>query len=131
MGFQSPGSPNFGNFGICNLEVLRKNDIWVQAPCTCTKNTIRRKVVASLSIDRGEPCEFVFARGESVHQKCPNYALTILLFGFCRSVWIIDSLVTCPSPHPKALACSSTSEVLRAMEHTPTPYPSIVFTLDS
>jgi hypothetical protein len=30
--------------------------------------------------------ESMFARGESVHQKCSNYALTNLLFGLCRSM---------------------------------------------
>jgi len=37
-------------------------------------------------------------------------------------------LVNLPSPHPKAPACPSTPEVLRAREHAPTPSPSAVFT---
>jgi hypothetical protein len=44
----------------------------------------------------------VYACGSSMHQKCSNYALTNLLFGLRRLIWIIDMLVTCPSPHPKA-----------------------------
>jgi len=28
-----------------------------------------------------------------------------LVFGLCRSVWIIDSLITRFSPHPRALTC--------------------------
>ncbi len=40
-------------------------------------------------------CESMYVRGLSVHQKCSNYALTDLLFGLCRSIWIIDPLVTC------------------------------------
>jgi hypothetical protein len=44
------------------------------------------------------------ACGSSMHQKCSNYALTDLLFGLWRLIWIIDLLVICPSPHPKALA---------------------------
>jgi hypothetical protein len=40
----------------------------------------------------------------SVHQKCSNYTLTNLLFGLCRSMWIIDMLVTRLSPHPGVLA---------------------------
>jgi hypothetical protein len=80
------------------------------------------------SLGRDEFYESVFTRGSFVHQMCSNYALTNLLFGFCRSVWIIDSLVTCPSPHFGALAHPSTLEVLRAKERTPTLYPSIVFT---
>jgi len=65
-----------------------------------------------------------------VHQKCSNYALTNLLFGLCRPVWIIDRLVTCPSPHPKAPARPSTPKVLWAKECTPTLYPFIVLSLN-
>ncbi len=83
------------------------------------------------SSGRDESCEFVFARASSAHQKCSNYALTNFLFGLCRSVWVIDLLVTIPNPHPGAPAHLSTPEVLRAKERTPTPYSSIVFTLDS
>jgi hypothetical protein len=54
------------------------------------------------SLGYGESCESVYACGSFVYQKCSNYALTNLLFGLCRSIWIIDPLVTCPSPHPKA-----------------------------
>jgi hypothetical protein len=62
-----------------------------------------------------------------MHQKCSNYILTNLLFGLCRSVWIIDSLDIHPSPHPGASTCPSTLEMLWAKEHTSTLYPSIVF----
>jgi hypothetical protein len=63
-------------------------------------------------------CEFVCARDLSVHQKCSNYALTNL-FGLCRFVWIIDPLITHPSPHPRAPACPSTPKVMQAREHIP------------
>jgi hypothetical protein len=33
--------------------------------------------------------------------KCFNYALTNLLFGLCKSVWVIDLLVNLPSPIPE------------------------------
>jgi hypothetical protein len=62
-----------------------------------------------------------------MHQKCSNYALINLLFGLCKSMWIIDPLVTRPSPHPKAPTRPSTPKMLRARECTPTP-PSVVFT---
>jgi hypothetical protein len=75
-----------------------------------------------------ESCEFVFAHGSSMHQKCSNYALTNLLFGLCRSVWIIDPLVIRPSLYPEALACLSTPKVLRTKERTPIIYPFDVFT---
>jgi hypothetical protein len=38
-----------------------------------------------------------FVRVSFVHQKCSNSALTNLLFGLCRSAWIIELLVICPS----------------------------------
>ncbi len=41
----------------------------------------------------------------------------------------MDPLVICFSPHPRALARLSTSEVLRTKERTPTPYPYDVFHL--
>ncbi len=70
----------------------------------------------------------MFARGSSVHQKCSNYALTDLLFGLYKFVWIIDPLVIHPSPHLRAPTCPSTPGTLGAKEHAPTPYPSIVCT---
>jgi hypothetical protein len=68
------------------------------------------------------------AHGSFVHQKCFNYALTNLLFGLCMSVWIIDPLVTRPSPilklqhTPLPLKCYELGSALQ------TPFPSIVFT---
>ncbi len=132
MDLQSYESLNFGNFGTPTWESRDKNDIWVLALWPCTNNTIKEKVVAFPKFEgRGESCESVFARGESVHKKCFNYALTNLLFGLCRHVRIIDLLVTLPSPYPEALACPSTPEVLRVRERTPTLHSSVVFTLDS
>jgi len=72
--------------------------------------------------------EFMFTCALSMHQKCFNYALTNLLFGLCRSMWIIYSLFTHPSPYPGAPTCPSTPEMLRAKERTPAPYPFVAFT---
>ncbi len=47
-----------------------------------------------------------------------------MLFGLSKFVWIIDWLVTCLSPHPKAPTHPSTPEMLRAKERTPTPFSS-------
>jgi hypothetical protein len=47
-----------------------------------------------------------------MHQKCSNYALTNLLFGLCKFVWVIDLFVTLLSPYHRALAHPSTPEVL-------------------
>jgi hypothetical protein len=60
------------------------------------------------SLSYGEFCESMFACGLFMQQKCSNYALTNLLFGLCKSVSIIDTLVIHPSPHPRALACPLT-----------------------
>jgi hypothetical protein len=56
----------------------------------------------------GESCESMFAHGSFVHQKCFDCALTNLLFGLCRSTWIIDLLIIHPSPIPE-------------LQHTPLP----------
>jgi hypothetical protein len=45
------------------------------------------------SLDRDESCESVFTRDSSMHQKCSNFALTNLLFGLCKFMWIIELLV--------------------------------------
>jgi hypothetical protein len=40
--------------------------------------------------------------------KCSNYAITNLLFGLCRSVWVIKLLINLPSP-------------ISELQHTPLP----------
>ncbi len=57
-----------------------------------------------------------------MHQKCSNNAVTNLLLGLCRSMWIIDPLIIHPSPHPKVLARPFTPKMLRTKERTPTLY---------
>jgi hypothetical protein len=70
----------------------------------------------------------MFARGSSMHQKCPNHTLINLLFGLCKFVWIIDQLVIRFSPHHKVPARPSTPKVLWTKERTLTPYPYVVYT---
>jgi hypothetical protein len=63
-------------------------------------------------------------------QKCSNYALTNLLFGLCKSMWMIK----CLSFILVSFWSFSTSlypKVLRAREHAPTLYFFVVFTSDS
>jgi hypothetical protein len=124
MNLQSRKSPNFGNFETPNLGIPKQNDIWMQGPWPGTKNNIKGKVVASFKFGSWG------VRGSSVHQKCSNYALTNLLFGLFRFMWIIDPLVIHLNPHPRAPAHPSTFKVLRIKERTPTFYPFVVFTLD-
>jgi hypothetical protein len=69
----------------------------------------------------------MYAFNSSMSQKCSNHALTNLLFN-C-SMWIIDLFVTHLSPHPEALACPFTPEVLWTKECTPTP-SFVVFTFE-
>jgi hypothetical protein len=118
---QSYGPPKlqksqFWEFRDSHLGVLKQNDIWMLVMWPSVEYTIRGKLVASPSPGRGESCESMLARCESMHQKCSNSALTNLLFGLCRSVWVIDLVVNLPRPHPGALARTSTPKVLWARE---------------
>ncbi len=89
-----------------------------------TNNTIRGKVVASLKsglwwILWVHVCSWFICA-----PMCSNYARTSLLFGLCKSMWIIDSLVIHLSPHPRAPTRPSTPEMLQNKECTPIPYLS-------
>jgi len=113
--------------GISGLS--RKNDIRVLASWLGAKNCTKRESggspqvramvnLVSLCLPVVHPCT----------QKCSNYALTNLLFGLCRFMWVINLLVNLLSFHPRAPTCPSTLEVLQAKEHAPTPSPYVVFT---
>jgi hypothetical protein len=130
MGLQSHESPNFENSRTPKLGISRQNDIWVQAMWPCIENTIRGKVVASPNSGYGEFYESMYACDLSVHQKCSNYTLTNLLFGLCRSVWIIDPPIIHLSPHPGAPTRPSTPKMLWVREHTLALFPCIISPLD-
>jgi hypothetical protein len=121
MGLQSHKRPNFGNFETPKLGVAGQKWHLGASPMTKHRLFIRGKVVVPPSLGRGESCEFVFAHGSSMHQKCSDYGPMNLLFDFCRFVWIIDPLVTHPSLNPRALARPSTFKMLQARERTLTP----------
>jgi hypothetical protein len=70
----------------------------------------------------------MYVRGLFVHQMCSNYALTNLLYGLCRSIWIIDPVVIHPSSHPGILTHPFYFEMLWIREHTPTRFSSVVST---
>jgi len=120
MGIQSCESPNFENFKIPNLGVPGQNDILVHAPWLSIENNIRGRWWLPPSLSPGES-------SKSIHQKCSNYALTNL-FGLCKSVWIIDLLVTHFNPHYEAPTCPCTPKLLQTRKRTPTPCPFDVFT---
>ncbi len=98
-GFPKSWESRFWDFGIPNLGVPGQNDIWMQALWLGIDNTIRGRWWLPLSSSGGKSCESMFVHGLSMHQKCSNHALTNLLFGLCRSVWIIDLLVIHLNPH--------------------------------
>jgi hypothetical protein len=130
MGLQNCKNPNFKNFETHNLGVLGQNDIWALAPGQAQRIIEGGRWWLPPSMGCGESCKYVFACGSSMHQKCSNYSLTNLLFGLCRSMRIIDLLVTRFSPHPRALTRPSSPEVLWAKERALTLYPSVVFTFE-
>jgi len=66
-----------------------------------------------------------------MHQKCSSYALTNLLFGLCKSVWVIKLIVNHHSPHPKPLTHPFTLEVLQAKERAYLFFLLLFSSLDS
>ncbi len=49
-----------------------QNDIWVLVLWLGTKYIVRGKVMLPPSLGRGESCEFMFARGSSLHLSVPT-----------------------------------------------------------
>jgi hypothetical protein len=100
---QSYGPPKsresqFWEFWDSHLGVSKQSDIWVLVPWPGTKHTIRRKVVASL---KSRPWWVLWVRvcpWLVCAPKCSNYALTNLLFGLCKSKWVIELLINLSSP---------------------------------
>jgi len=87
--------------GVLILEILGQNDIWVLASWPSIENIIRGKVVDSPKFGPWwvvwvHVCLW-FVRAS----KCSSYTLTNLLFGLCKSMWVIDLLVNLPSPIPE------------------------------
>jgi len=94
--------------GVLIVGVSRQNDIWVLILWPGTKYTIRGKVMAS---PKSGPwwVLWICVCLQLVHVlKCFNYALTNLLFGLCRSVWVIELFVNFSNPIPE-------------LQHTPLP----------
>jgi hypothetical protein len=85
MGPQSCKSMNLGNFEI----TIRES--WDKMTFGCGHVAMHREYYGGRwwlppSSGCNEFCEFVFAHGSSVDQKCSNYALINLLFGWCRAM---------------------------------------------
>ncbi len=105
MGFQHGKSFSFENFGTSDLGVMGK----MTFGCNPHDQSQRYykgegggfpqiQAVVSLCMLMACPC---------IKIALIMHSLTNLLFGLCRSIWIIDPLVTCPNPHLKASACPS------------------------
>jgi hypothetical protein len=95
-------------FRDSHLGVPGQNDIWVLVPWPGTEYTIRGKVVAS---PKFEPWWVLWVCVCPWFVRAPkycNYALTNLLFGLCRSVWVSEVLINLPNP-------------ISELQHTPLP----------
>jgi hypothetical protein len=71
---------------------------WVLVPWLGTKYTIRGKVVASPKSGPWWVLWICVCPWLVRAPKCSNYALTNLLFGLCRSMWVIELLINLLSP---------------------------------
>jgi hypothetical protein len=88
----------FWEFRDPHLGVSGQNNIWMLVPWLGTKYTIRGKMVASPKF-RFWWVLWIRVCPWLVHApKCSNYALTNLLFGLCRSMWVSELLVNLPNP---------------------------------
>jgi hypothetical protein len=86
--------------GISGLSLWESWDkmIWVLVLWLSRKYTIGGKVVASSKSGLWGVLWVCVCLWLVRAPKCPNYALTNLLFGLCRFVWISEMLVNLPNP---------------------------------
>jgi len=128
MALQNAKSPNFEIFITPSLGVPGQNDIWMQPLWLITENIIKEKVVASPKFELWWILWVCVCMWLICAPKIPsNHALINLLFGLCRSVWIIDPLIIRPNPHLGTPTHPFTPKMLQAKESTPIPF-SVVFT---
>jgi hypothetical protein len=78
--------------------ILGQNDIWVLVPWPGIEYTIRGKVMASLKSGPWWVLWVCVYPWLICAPKCSNYALTNLLFGLCKFMWVIESLNNLASP---------------------------------
>jgi len=120
---------NFRNFGIPYLGVPWKMTFGCSPHGKSHRILQGKRWWFPLSLDHDESWEFVYACGSFMHWKCSNYALSNLLFGLCKSIWIIDLLVTHLVPIPKLQHAPLTLEVLQIREGTIIPFIIFIFKL--
>jgi hypothetical protein len=120
----------FWAFKDGEVPISEQNDIWVLAPRPGIENTIRGKVVASL---KSGPWWVLWIC------VCPWFVRALKVFQLCTNQLVIWFVQVCVNNGPIYHSSQSrfgapthllTPEVLRAKECTPTPHPSVVFTLD-
>ncbi len=120
MGLQSCRSLNFGNFGNgspgttwhLGVGLVAKHIVYYNGEGDGFPQV--RAVVRLLNM-----CL-------PMHQKCFSYAVTNLLFGLCKAVWIIKLIVNHHSPHPRALTHPYPQNVV-GQGARPTLSPFVVF----
>jgi len=79
-------------------KIVREHDIWVLVPWLGIEYIIRGKVVASPKSGPWWVLWVCVCLWFICAPKCSNYALTNLLFGLCRPMWISKLLINLPSP---------------------------------
>jgi hypothetical protein len=86
MGLQNHRNPNLENFETPTWESKDKMTFgcWSHGQAQSILQGGRWWFPPSWG--HAKSCEFVFAHGLFMHQKCSNYALTNLLLGLCRYV---------------------------------------------
>jgi hypothetical protein len=100
---QSYGPPNlqkseFWEFWDSHLGVPGQNHIWVLVLWPSTNYTIMGKVAVSPKSKQWWVLWICVCPWMVDAPKWSNYALTNLLFGLCKFVWVIEFLVNIPSP---------------------------------
>jgi hypothetical protein len=84
-----------------HLGVPGQNGIWVLVMWQSIEYIIKGNVVASSKSGLWWVLWVCVCPWFICAPKCSNYALTNLLFGLCKFVWVIDVLVNLPSPIPE------------------------------
>jgi hypothetical protein len=126
MGLQSCKSPNFGNFGTPKWESWDKMRFGCQS-CGQSYIYYKGKVVASPKFGPWWVL-WVYVCPWFIHApKCSKYALTNLLFGLCKTVWVIELLIILPSPS-RSSNTPFYPQSVTTKERTPTFFLSDVFT---
>jgi len=101
MGVQNGESPNEGIMRLPTWESRKKHHL-VVGPMASHKNYYKKEGGGFPQVwDMVILVNLCMLVVHSCTKKCSNYAVTNLLFGLCKLIWIIDMLVTRSSTYPK------------------------------